>query len=528
MAPVAQIPAERAHAARLGTVLRRRLGADWHLGHLFVLPMVVMVLALVAYPFCYAAYLSLTRKYVGVPPVFVGFENYVRLAYDGFFRRAVWNSFVFTFASVGFKLVLGMVMALVLTSRIRYRNLFTGLLLIPWVAPTVVSALNFLWIFDASLGVLNYLLVRVFRILPQGVGWLSEAGTAMASVIFVNVWRGFPFFGISFLAGLKAIPGELYEAAAVDGANIAQRFRHVTLPSLRNIIIIVMLLSTIWTFNDFAIVYILTKGGPGGATQVLPVLTYEIAFGAQRLGEAIAVALYMLPALALVIIVLARYMRRGRAREEGAVGRRLGARAPTMGSDGLPRGLLVGVGFPFSWMTVTSFKGEEQMRSLVSMFWPRPLVLDNYRQLLGKTDFIAWYGNSVTVAVSSTLLAAAIGTIGAYALARLSFLGRAFMSSAVLITYLVPPSILFIPLYAQMRNLGLADSLAGLIAAYPSFTVPFVTWLLMSYFESIPVELEEAAMIDGATRFGAFRRIILPLAAPGVLAASLYAFTQAW
>jgi len=314
MATVAQIPAAREHAARPGTVLRRRLGADWHLGYLFVLPMVVMVLALVAYPFCYAAYLSLTRKYVGVPPVFVGFENYVRLAYDGFFRRAVWNSFIFTFASVGFKLVLGMVMALVLTSRIRYRNLFTGLLLIPWVAPTVVSALNFLWIFDASLGVLNYLLVKVFRILPQGVGWLSEANTAMASVIFVNVWRGFPFFGISLLAGLKAVPGEHYEAAAVDGANILQRFRHVTLPALRNIIIIVTLLSTIWTFNDFAIVYILTKGGPGGATQVLPVFTYEMAFGAQRLGEAIAVALYMLPALAMVIIVLSRYMRRSHAR----------------------------------------------------------------------------------------------------------------------------------------------------------------------------------------------------------------------
>jgi multiple sugar transport system permease protein len=210
------------------------------------------------------------------------------------------------------------------------------------------------------------------------------------------------------------------------------------------------------------------------------------------------------------------------------VDKRFVERVQILGSYGVLLALVVVVVFPFYWMTITSFKGEEQMRSLVSMFWPSPVVLDNYRQLLGKTDFIAWYGNSIMVAVSSTLLAAAIGTIGAYALARLSFLGRAFMSSAVLITYLVPPSILFIPLYAQMRNLGLADSLAGLIAAYPSFTVPFVTWLLMGYFESIPVELEEAAMIDGATRFGAFRRIILPLAAPGVLAASLYAFTQAW
>jgi multiple sugar transport system permease protein len=282
------------------------------MGFLVVAPIVVLTLALVAYPFCYAIYLSLTRKYVGMPPVYVGLENYVKLTYDGFFQRAVLNSFIFTFGSVGFKLVLGMVMALVLTSKIRFRSFWTGVLLIPWVAPTVVSALNFLWIFDFSLGVLNYLLVRVTGILSQGVGWLSEPNTAMASVISVNIWRGFPFFGISFLAGMKAIPGELYEAASVDGATVFQRFVHVTLPGLKNIMIIVVLLSTIWTFNDFGIVYILTKGGPGGATQVLPVLTYEIAFGAQRLGEAIAVALYMLPAIAIVIVVLAKYMRRGR------------------------------------------------------------------------------------------------------------------------------------------------------------------------------------------------------------------------
>src|ERR1700675_2499459 len=311
------LPAKTGLEIRPGAValgLKRVFGPDWRLGFLFVLPIVVLVLALVAYPFCYAVYLSMTRKFVGMPPVFVGFENYVRLASDGFFLRAVWNSVIFTFGSVVFKLGLGMAMALVLTSNIRFRSVFTGILLVPWVAPTVVSALNFLWIYDGSLGVLNYLLVKVFRILPQGVGWLSEPGTAMASVIAVNIWRGFPFFGISFLAGMKSIPADLYEAASVDGANVLQRFRHVTLPGLRNILIIVILLSTIWTFNDFAIVYILTKGGPGGATSVLPVFTYEMAFGAQRLGDAIAAALYLLPALAIVIILLARYMRRGSAR----------------------------------------------------------------------------------------------------------------------------------------------------------------------------------------------------------------------
>ena len=190
--------------------------------------------------------------------------------------------------------------------------------------------------------------------------------------------------------------------------------------------------------------------------------------------------------------------------------------------------LAIAVLFPFYWMIITSFKSEDQMRSVVSMFWPKPFALENYQQLLAKTDFAAWYGNSVLVAISSTLLATAVGTIGAYALARLKFLGRGFMASATLITYLVPPSILFIPLYKQMQGLGMANSLSGLIAAYPSFTVPFVTWLLMGYFESIPEELEESAMIDGATRFGAFWRIVLPLSMPGVLAAGLYAFTQAW
>ncbi len=302
----------RARGRRAG--LAELFGRDYRLGFLFVLPIVVLVLALIAYPFGYAIYLSMTRKYVGVPPVFVGLDNYVKLAGDGFFRRALANSFVFTFASVAVKLVLGMAMALVLTSGIRFRSFFTGVLLIPWVAPTVVSALNFYWIYDYSLGVLNHLLVRVLGVLPTGVGWLSEPNTAMASVIAVNVWRGFPFFGISFLAGMNAISADLYEAAAVDGAGIVQRFLRITLPGLKNIVIIVVLLSTIWTFNDFQIVYILTKGGPGGATQVLPVLTYEIAFGAQRLGEAIAVALTMLPGLAIVIVVLARYMRTGQAR----------------------------------------------------------------------------------------------------------------------------------------------------------------------------------------------------------------------
>jgi len=155
-------------------------------------------------------------------------------------------------------------------------------------------------------------------------------------------------------------------------------------------------------------------------------------------------------------------------------------------------------------------------------------VAENYEHLFKKTEFVSWFGNSIIVAVSSTFLATAGGHARGLRTGPAQVPRSGVHGQPVLITYLVPPSILFIPLYAQIRNLGMADSLTGLIAAYPSFTVPFVTWLLMGYFESIPVELEESAMIDGATRFGAFRRVILPLAAPGLLASALYAFTQAW
>ena len=203
------------------------LGPDWRLGYLFVLPIVVLVLALVAYPFCYAIYLSMTRKFVGMPPVFVGLENYIRLASDGFFQRAVWNSVIFTFGSVIFKLVLGMAMALVLTSKIRFRNLFTGILLIPWVAPTVVSALNFLWIYDAAWRP-DYVLVKVWH--PSaGCGLALRGGDGHGRGDLRKHLARFPFFGISFLAGIKAIPASSTRQRRSTGQRVPALV-HVTLP----------------------------------------------------------------------------------------------------------------------------------------------------------------------------------------------------------------------------------------------------------------------------------------------------------
>ena len=274
-----------------------------------MLPLVVLVLLLIAYPLGSAVYLSLTEKYVGYPPRFVGLKNYVELTGDPVFRKVVWNSAVFTVVSVAVKLVIGLVMALSLHRALVARRLVRGILLLPWVVPTVITALAWHWMFDALRGFINVSLLSL-GLRSEPIAWLAQPATAMMAVIVVNIWRGFPFFGVSLLAGLQAIPRDLYEAAAVDGASAAQRFRHVTLPGLRPVILVTALISTIFTLNDFNIVYVMTRGGPGIATHILATYTYETGFQALRWGRAVAVSMYLMPVVVVMIVVLARRLTR--------------------------------------------------------------------------------------------------------------------------------------------------------------------------------------------------------------------------
>jgi multiple sugar transport system permease protein len=183
---------------------------------------------------------------------------------------------------------------------------------------------------------------------------------------------------------------------------------------------------------------------------------------------------------------------------------------------------------PMYWIVVTSFKTGRQILLSQSVYAPRPFTIDNYVYLFEESRFALWIRNSAITATASTLLSLAIGTLGAYSLTRLRFPGRRTFGGLVLITYLVPPGLMFIPLYQTFIRMGYTDSLGTLILAYPTFLVPFVTWLLMGFFRSIPRELEEAALVDGATRVQALVRVVLPLAAPGLLAAGLFCFTLSW
>jgi multiple sugar transport system permease protein len=184
--------------------------------------------------------------------------------------------------------------------------------------------------------------------------------------------------------------------------------------------------------------------------------------------------------------------------------------------------------FPFYWVLITSLKTTPQISERRSIFWPDPFTMEQYRSLIQDTPFLTWLGNSVLVALVSTVISVGFASLAAYALSRLRFAGAGLLTTFLLITYLLPATLLFIPLYQILASLGLINTYAALMLTYPTFLLPFATWVLLGYFRSIPIELEEAAMIDGASRLYTFFHITLPLAAPAILAVTLFAFTTAW
>ena len=276
---------------------------------LMLAPGVLFLLAFVAYPFFYGIFLSLQERRVAAVGTFVGVANFLALSHDAVFWQVTRNTFIYTFVTTILKMVGGLAMALVINQQFRGRNLARAFLLLPFIVPTVLSTVAWMWIFDPTFSVINWTLMNT-GLIKQNFSWLGNATLAMVSIIIVNTWRGIPFYGITLLAGLQTISPELYEAAAMDGASINQRFWHVTLPIIKPILIIVTMFSIIFTFADFQIVYALTHGGPANATQVYVTYAFDLGMSAGQLGMGAAAALTMLPALVLLIIGLTLYLRR--------------------------------------------------------------------------------------------------------------------------------------------------------------------------------------------------------------------------
>jgi len=294
----------------LGVRLRELLDRERVLGPAFVAPALFLLLLLVAYPFGMAMYFSLSNAFIGRPSHLVGLRNFIALWESDAFRQTFQNAFVFTGAAVAIKVVLGISLALLLNQQLWFKRLIRGAVLLPWVIPTALSTLGWWWMFNSLYSVVNWTGIALGIMDPPGPNWLGQKYYAMSAVIAVNVWRGLPFFAITILAGLVSIPKELYEAAEADGAGPVARFWYVTLPLLKGVLAIVVLFSTIFTFSDFNIVFVLTHGGPINSTHLFATLARQVGLETGRIGEGAAISLYLFPVLVLVVWAQLRFVRK--------------------------------------------------------------------------------------------------------------------------------------------------------------------------------------------------------------------------
>jgi len=280
---------------------RRLVESRGGLGFLFMLPAAAFLLCFLTYPLGLGVWLGFTDTRIGRAGEFVGLENYLWLADDPVFWLSVFNTLLYTSVASVLKFGLGLWLALLLNRNLPFKNFFRAIILLPWVVPTVLSALAFWWIFDSQFSIISWVLMSL-GLIDAPINFLGDPWNARWSVIAANVWRGIPFVAISLLAGLQTIPQSLNEAAAIDGATSWQRFTKITLPLLTPIIAVVMTFSVLFTFTDFQLIYVLTRGGPVNATHLMATLSFQRAIPGGQLGEGAAIAVAMIPFLLAAIL----------------------------------------------------------------------------------------------------------------------------------------------------------------------------------------------------------------------------------
>ncbi len=266
------------------------------LSFLFMLPAASILLLFLTYPLGLGIWMGFTDVRIGRPGVFIGLENYISLFDDDVFRLSVFNTLVYTIVATVLKFGLGLWLALLLNHTIPFKAFIRAIVLLPYIIPTVLSAIAFWWIYDPQFSIVSWSLQKM-GLIDQFIDFLGVPWHARWSVIAANVWRGIPFVAICLLAGLQTISPSLYEAAALDGANAWQRFRHVTLPMLMPILSVVLTFSVLFTFTDFQLIYAITRGGPLNATHLMATLAFQRAIPGGALGEGAAIATAMIPFL---------------------------------------------------------------------------------------------------------------------------------------------------------------------------------------------------------------------------------------
>ncbi len=266
------------------------------LGWAFMLPAAVLLLLFLTYPLGLGTWLGFTDAKVGRAGEWVGLENFSYLVTDSVAQLALFNTLFYTVIASIFKFALGLWLALLLNRNLPFKSFFRAVVLLPWIVPTALSAIAFWWLYDAQFSVISWVLMKL-GLIDKYIDFLGNPWNARFSTIVANVWRGVPFVAISLLAGLQTISPSYYEASAIDGATPWQQFRHITLPLLTPIIAVVMTFSVLFTFTDFQLIYVLTRGGPLNATHLMATLSFQRAISGGALGEGAALATLMVPFL---------------------------------------------------------------------------------------------------------------------------------------------------------------------------------------------------------------------------------------
>ncbi len=280
---------------------RLKVNRDW-LGFWFMVPAMAFLILFLAYPLGLGVWISFTDARIGRSGEFIGLENYEWLQGDSIFWLSVFNTLLYTGVASVFKFAIGLYLALLLNENMPFKAILRAMVLIPFIVPTVLSALAFWWIFDAQFSIISWSLKQL-GLITQNINFLGDANWARASVIFVNIWRGVPFVAITLLAGLQTVSPSLYEAATIDGATAWQRFRFITYPLLTPIIAVVMTFSVLFTFTDFQLIWAMTRGGPVNATHLMATLSYQRAIIGGSLGEGAAISNAMIPFLLAAIMI---------------------------------------------------------------------------------------------------------------------------------------------------------------------------------------------------------------------------------
>ena len=267
-----------------------------------MLPAAGFLVLFLAYPLGLGVWMSFTDTRIGRPGVFIGIENYEWLLDDSIFWLSVFNTLLYTIVASVFKFAIGLYLAILLNENLPFKSLIRAAVLIPFIVPTVLSALAFWWIFDSQFSIISWSLKHI-GVIDHNINFLGDANWARFSVIFANIWRGIPFVAITLLAGLQTVSPSLYEAATIDGATRWQMFRRITFPLLTPIIAVVMTFSVLFTFTDFQLIWAMTRGGPVNATHLMATLSYQRAIISGFLGEGAAISTAMIPFLLAAIMV---------------------------------------------------------------------------------------------------------------------------------------------------------------------------------------------------------------------------------